>query len=215
MLASWEVSERGPIPACVSLSPAAVEQMPSNAVVAATDGSCLKNPGGPSGWAWYVDDGCWAAGAIVSGTNQVAELSAMIQALRDVPMDVPLIVVSDSLYAVKSATVWMNGWKAKGWKKADGGIVSNVELMIALDQAMAARRAPFAIRWTRGHAGDHLNEHADQRCFDAARSVHGHAATDEGPGWGAGPTGVVSVPIPRVQPARGGARRGRGGPRRK
>ncbi|BAV86430.1 ribonuclease HI [Rothia aeria] len=31
-------------------------------IIAAADGSALGNPG-PAGWAWYIDDNHWAAGA--------------------------------------------------------------------------------------------------------------------------------------------------------
>ena len=37
-------------------------------ITAAADGSALGNPG-PAGWAWYVDDSCWAAGGWKHATN--------------------------------------------------------------------------------------------------------------------------------------------------
>jgi ribonuclease HI len=171
-------------------------------VLVATDGSCLRNPGGPSGWAWYVDDGCWSAGGITVGTNQQAELAAVLAALTQIPAHVPLQIVTDSQYALKACTVWMAGWKAKGWRKSDGQPVMNLALMQALDEAMAARTAPFTMVWTRGHQGDVPNENADHRCGQAARSVAAGRDVDRGPAWGTGPTGIMTAPPASPSPAR-------------
>jgi len=165
---------------------------PSGPLVIATDGSCLRNPGGPSGWAWYADDGCWEAGGFDPGTNQQAELLAVLAALRNIPLDVPLTIRMDSQYALKSCTLWIAGWKKRGWKKADGQPVMNLEIMQALDAAMAARRAPFKMEWVRGHLGDLYNENADYLCGQAARAVARKQVANPGPGWGSGPTGTVS-----------------------
>ena len=50
-------------------------------IVAAADGSALGNPG-PAGWAWYVDDDCWASGGWPHGTNNMGELMAVLDLLR-------------------------------------------------------------------------------------------------------------------------------------
>ena len=46
-------------------------------IIAAADGSALGNPG-PAGWAWYVDDDCWASGGWPHGTNNMGELMAVL-----------------------------------------------------------------------------------------------------------------------------------------
>ncbi len=50
-------------------------------IIAAADGSALGNPG-PAGWAWYVDEGCWAAGGWPSATNNRGELTAVLELLH-------------------------------------------------------------------------------------------------------------------------------------
>ena len=50
-------------------------------IIAAADGSALGNPG-PAGWAWYVDDGCWASGGWPHGTNNMGELMAVLDLLQ-------------------------------------------------------------------------------------------------------------------------------------
>ena len=50
-------------------------------ITAAADGSSLHNPG-PAGWAWYIDDATWAAGGWPKGTNNMGELTAVLDLLR-------------------------------------------------------------------------------------------------------------------------------------
>jgi ribonuclease HI len=164
-------------------APAPTIVVPSGTVIAATDGSCLKNPGGASGWAWYVNETCWAAGGITSGTNQVAELMAVLAVLRSVPADLPLHVRADSQYALQACQTWIRGWKAKGWKRAGNQPVMNLELMQDLDRAMATRTGKLTWEWVRGHNGDRMNQRADDLCGDASHAVRARQTVNPGPGW--------------------------------
>ena len=103
--------------------------------MAAADGSALGNPG-PAGWAWYVDDGCWASGGWPRGTNNMGELMAVLDLLRQTAhVDDDLLVYCDSMYVINIVTQWMAGWKRKGWRKKDGKPVLNVDLVQAIDRA--------------------------------------------------------------------------------
>lgn len=154
-------------------------------LIAAADGSSLSNPG-PAGWAWYVDDDCWAAGGWERGTNNMGELMAVLQLLQSTANEPrPLKVLCDSQYVINSITKWMAGWKRKGWKKADGKPVQNVELMKAIDEAMHGRTVRF--EWVKGHAGHRLNEAADARARAAAEAFQSGRRPDAGPGFDGGP----------------------------
>ena len=114
-------------------------------IIAAADGSALGNPG-PAGWGWYVDDDCWAVGGWAHGTNNKAELTAVLDLLQQTAhLADDLLVYCDSTYVINSVTKWMAGWKRRGWKKGDGKPVLNVEIMQALDEAMSGRRVRFAV----------------------------------------------------------------------
>jgi ribonuclease HI len=117
------------------------------------------------------------------GTNQQAELTAVLAALRGIPLDAPLRIETDSEYSLKSCTKWIPSWKKRGWKKSDGSAVANLDLMIDLDRAMAARTAPLEIVWVRGHNGHEGNEEADRIAGEAARAVSGKRKISTGPGW--------------------------------
>ena len=140
-------------------------------ITVSTDGSCLRNPGGAIGWAWVDHAGGSASGGLVSGTNQVAELMAVLEAITAHPGAEPLHIESDSQYAIKCASVWVAGWRRKGWRTASGGPVQNLALVQGIDRAIAERPGPVTFGWVRGHVGDRFNEQADQLAGAAAREA--------------------------------------------
>jgi ribonuclease HI len=155
-------------------------------ITAAADGSALGNPG-PAGWAWYVDDDCWRAGGWPHGTNNQGELMAVLDLFRATAHlpDEDLRVLCDSQYVINSITKWMPGWKRKGWRKADGKPVLNVELLKELDREIAGRKYTF--EWVKGHAGHDLNEAADERARAAATAYQQGVAARSGPGFAGAP----------------------------
>lgn len=131
------------------------------------DGSCFKNPGGPGGWGVVVVDRNQEALARFGGepetTNNRMELLAAIMALELTGGAV--LVRSDSQYVVKGISIWIKGWKARGWRTGPHGgragqPVKNIDLWQRLDGLRARRIARF--EWVRGHAGDRWNERADE-----------------------------------------------------
>ncbi len=162
-------------------------------IIAAADGSALGNPG-PAGWAWYVDDDCWAAGGWPHGTNNMGELMAVLDLLQQTAhLDEELRVYCDSTYVINTVTKWMAGWKRRGWRKGDGKPVMNVELVKALDAAMQGRRVDFV--WVKGHAGHELNEAADRLANAAAAAYRDGRTPEPGPGM---PHSVTAHPAARV-----------------
>ncbi len=169
-------------------------------IIAAADGSALGNPG-PAGWAWYVDDGCWASGGWPHGTNNMGELMAVLDLLQQTAhLDEPLQVYCDSTYVINAVTKWMRGWKRKGWKKGDGKPVMNVELMKALDAAMEGRWDSVEFVWVKGHAGHELNEAADVRANAAATAYRDGRLPDPGPGFAASVVAHPAATVGQVEP---------------
>lgn len=155
-------------------------------IIAAADGSALGNPG-PAGWAWYVDDTSWAAGGWPHGTNNMGELMAVLDLLRQTAhLDEDLRVLCDSRYVINVITKWMAGWKRKNWRKADGKPVLNVELIKSIDEAMVGRRVQF--EWVRGHSGHELNDTADRLARAAATAYQAGKQPETGPGFSPGGT---------------------------
>ncbi|QLY31019.1 ribonuclease H family protein [Nocardia huaxiensis] len=168
-------------------------------IIVSTDGSCLRNPGGAIGWAWVNHAGSSSdSGGAPSGTNQIAELRALLEAVRAHPGPEPLLIESDSLYAIKCASEWINGWRVNGWRTSTGGPVKNVELIQQIDRAINTRSGPVRFRWVRGHVGNYFNEQADALAGQAARKVAASGATE--PASDPAPYDPITEPLP-VEPA--------------
>ena len=130
-----------------------------------TDGSCLRNPGGPGGWAAVIETAATGAVEEKSGgapetTNNRMELTAALMALSAVPEGARVALYTDSQYLKNAFTkFWLPAWKKRGWKKADGEPVLNQDLWVQLDAAFATRQVQF--HWVKGHAGNPRNERCD------------------------------------------------------
>ncbi|MDY6267547.1 MAG: ribonuclease HI [Selenomonadaceae bacterium] len=136
-----------------------------------TDGSCLRNPNGPGGWAIVAKN--MATGQVTersagepSTTNNRMELTAAIEALRLAPEGTRVALYTDSQYLKNGITKWVAGWKRRGWRKADGQPVLNQDLWMELDRLYGAHTVSF--HWVKGHAGNLLNERCDQLAKRAA-----------------------------------------------
>ena len=171
-------------------------------ITAAADGSALGNPG-PAGWAWYIDENTWRAGGWPHGTNNMGELKAVLDLLEATAVDADqhLLVLCDSQYVINSITKWMPGWKRKGWRKKDGKPVLNVELLQAIDRALAGRSVEF--EWVKGHSGHAMNDAADRRANAAATAFSKQQDPQVGPGYRSSsrPSAAPAAPAPAPAPA--------------
>ncbi len=139
------------------------------------DGACLGNPG-PGGWAYLLrvktvsgvkeKEG---SGAEADTTNNRMELMAAISGLEALTKPCEVRLVSDSQYVVKGVGGWIEGWKRKGWRKADGSPVLNVELWQRLDAQLKRHRV--VAEWVRGHAGHAENERVDSLARKEAETL--------------------------------------------
>ena len=143
-------------------------------ITAAADGSSLSNPG-PAGWAWYVSDDCWAAGGWKVGTNNMGELMAVLDLLRQTRGVTDLTILCDSQYAIKCCTEWLPGWKRRGWKKSDGSPALNPDLWAQALEQEARHKITYV--WVKGHAGHPENERCDQLAVAQSKAHGGRQGT--------------------------------------
>lgn len=134
-----------------------------------TDGSCLKNPDGPGGWAAIILDETGnkteLKGGAPSTTNNRMELTAALAALTHTSPGAKVCLYTDSQYLRHAFTEhWLRKWQRNGWRTSGGGDVKNKDLWVELYAAFADRQVEF--RWVKGHAGNEFNE----RCDFLARS---------------------------------------------
>jgi len=137
-----------------------------------TDGSCLRNPNGPGGWAAVITD--VRTGAVTelsdgehSTTNNRMELSAAIAGLSAIGQPSKIALYTDSQYLRRAfVNRWLVNWKRRGWKKADGNPVLNQDLWMQLDALYSRHQVQF--HWVKGHVGIEQNERCDQLAKAAA-----------------------------------------------
>jgi len=127
-----------------------------------TDGACSGNPG-PGGWGAilrYGEKEKTLCGGEQLTTNNRMELAAAIGALEALSRPCEVALHTDSQYLKQGITLWLQGWKRNGWRTADKKPVKNEDLWRRLDEAAA--RHEIAWGWVKGHAGDEMNERADE-----------------------------------------------------
>ena len=131
-----------------------------------TDGSCSGNPG-PGGWAAVaVDTSTNKIVDVTCGredytTNNRMEMSAILHALAYYGNNIPPVIVhSDSAYAVNTFTQWMWSWKNNGWKRAKGQPIENLDLVKTYVD-LCEQGNQIDLRKVDGHKGIKWNEIAD------------------------------------------------------
>lgn len=137
--------------------------MIKNVVEIYTDGACRGNPG-PGGWGAllrYNGTEKTIYGAEILTTNNQMELTAAIQGLNAITKPCEIVLVTDSQYVMKGITEWIDGWRKRNWKGANGKPIKNIELWQQLDAA-TKRHTHVTWEWVRGHDGHVENERADQ-----------------------------------------------------
>ena len=132
-----------------------------------TDGACRSNQtdNNVGAWAFIVYlDGVKKGSkskATFNTTNNVQELTAVLEALRWAnKLGESVTVYCDSEYTINSITKWMQGWANKGWKKADGKTIANLEIMQQLYQEYNSSRHTFIK--IKGHSGNAGNDAVDE-----------------------------------------------------
>ncbi len=128
-----------------------------------TDGACSGNPG-PGGWGAVLVYGGHEkelCGGEAETTNNRMELTAVIEALSALREPCEVTLTSDSKYVVDALTLgWAEGWRARGWRKADKSPALNADLWARLLELTHIHRVSCV--WVKGHAGHPYNERCDR-----------------------------------------------------
>jgi ribonuclease HI len=136
-----------------------------------TDGACKGNPG-PGGWGallQFQGKEKTLFGAERDTTNNRMELTAAIKGLEALSRSCQVHLYTDSQYVKNGMTLWIEGWKKRGWKNANREPVKNQDLWEQLD--LAARRHQIEWFWVKGHSGHPENERADQLANQAIEEL--------------------------------------------
>ena len=128
-----------------------------------TDGACSGNPG-PGGWGAILmmgENKKEISGGSANTTNNIMELTAVIEALKMLKRPCKVNVYSDSAYVVNAfIQKWIYGWMKKGWKTAGNEPVKNKELWQELYELTKIHDVTF--NKVKGHADNEFNNRCDE-----------------------------------------------------
>ncbi len=137
-------------------------------VIIYTDGACSGNPG-PGGWGailMYKENKKEIAGGKEDTTNNVMELTAVIEGLKALKFPCEVELYSDSAYVVNAFDKgWMDNWIKNNWKTAGKEPVKNQELWQELYDLTKIHKVTF--HKVKGHSDNEFNN----RCDELARNA--------------------------------------------
>lgn len=137
-------------------------------VIIYTDGACSGNPG-PGGWGsilMYKGNKKEISGGKSNTTNNVMELTAVIEGLKLLKFPCKVKLYSDSAYVVNAFNQkWIYGWLKNGWKNSSKEPVKNKELWQELYSLTKIHEVEFIK--VKGHADNEYNN----RCDELARNA--------------------------------------------
>lgn len=141
-------------------------------VVIYTDGACSGNPG-PGGWGsilMYKDNKKEISGGKKDTTNNVMELTAVIEGLKLLKFPCKVKLYSDSAYVVNAFNQkWIYGWLKNGWKNASKEPVKNKELWQELYGLTKIHEVEFIK--VKGHADNEYNNRCDELARNAINEI--------------------------------------------
>ena len=137
-----------------------------------TDGACSGNPG-PGGWAAvliYGEHKKEISGGCRETTNNIMELTAILEALKALKTECEVELYSDSAYSVNAFNQgWIYNWIKKGWKTADKKEVKNKEIWQEIYDLTKKHKVTF--NKVKGHSDVELNNRCDFLATEAIKSL--------------------------------------------
>jgi len=128
-----------------------------------TDGACSGNPG-PGGWAailMYKEHKKEISGHAKDSTNNIMEITAVIEGLKALKRPCEVEVYSDSSYVVNAfKNDWIENWKSNGWRTANKNPVKNQELWEELYELIKVHKVEFIK--VKGHGDNEYNNRCDE-----------------------------------------------------
>ena len=141
-------------------------------VIIYTDGACSGNPG-PGGWGtilMYKEYKKELSGGVKQTTNNIMEITAVLEGLKALKMQCEVEVYSDSAYVVNAFNShWIDGWKKNGWKNSQKEEVKNKELWQELDLLVKKYKVKFIK--VKGHSTNKYNNRWDELARNAIKEL--------------------------------------------
>lgn len=137
-----------------------------------TDGACSGNPG-PGGWGailMYNGTSKEISGASKDTTNNIMEITAVLEALKLLKEECEVKVYSDSAYVVNAFNQgWIYNWRKNNWRTAGKDPVKNQELWQELYELTQKHKVEFIK--VKGHSDNEYNNRCDFLATSAIKTL--------------------------------------------
>ncbi|MCI9247296.1 MAG: ribonuclease HI [Clostridia bacterium] len=137
-----------------------------------TDGACSGNPG-PGGWGSILMSGSnqkEISGGKKDTTNNIMELTAVIEALKLLKRPCEVDLYSDSAYVVNAFLQdWISGWLKNNWINSSKEEVKNKELWQELVSLTQTHKVTF--HKVKGHSDNEYNNRCDELARNAIKDL--------------------------------------------
>ena len=141
-------------------------------IILYTDGACSGNPG-PGGWgAVLIFNGIEKelSGANPNTTNNVMEITAVIEGLKALKRPCNVNIYSDSAYVVNCFEKnWINNWIKNNWVNSKKDPVKNKELWLELYNLTKIHKVTF--NKVKGHSNVKYNNRCDELARNAILTI--------------------------------------------
>ena len=130
------------------------------------------NPG-PGGWGtilMWKDNKKELSGGVKETTNNIMEITAVIEGLKTLKFECEVEIYSDSAYVVNAFNNhWIENWKKNNWKTANKEPVKNKELWEELYALTKKHKVTFIK--VKGHSDNEYNNRCDELARNAIKDV--------------------------------------------
>lgn len=130
------------------------------------------NPG-PGGWGtilMYKDNRKEMSGGNPQTTNNIMEITAVIEGLKALKFECEVEIYSDSAYVVNAFNShWIDGWRKNNWKNSSKEPVKNRELWEELYSLTQKHKVTFIK--VKGHSDNEYNNRCDELARNAIKNI--------------------------------------------
>ena len=141
-------------------------------VIIYTDGACSGNPG-PGGWGsilMYKENKKEISGRNKNTTNNIMELTAVIEGLKMLKFPCEVEVYSDSAYVVNAFNQgWIFNWIKNNWMTSGKEPVKNKEIWQELYELTKKHKVKFIK--VKGHSDNEFNNRCDEMARNAIKNL--------------------------------------------
>ena len=110
------------------------------------------------------------SGGMKNTTNNVMEITAVIEGLKLLKYPCEVEVYSDSAYVINTFNQnWLDNWKKNGWKNSKKEDVKNKELWQELDNLTKTHNVTFIK--VKGHSDNGYNNRCDELARNAIKKL--------------------------------------------